>query len=188
MQTTIKKSISRDINLLKHQATLTLEELQLKKTIFILTIVGSLILVLISLIVLIVSINISNSAKDAKELEKKWTDKILTMPEAEISLFTISQKLKAAKVIKDSINYHKIFSTLNEVIQEKVTIVNITINSSGQLFIDGESLDSISLLAFFDGLISKDKDGLKYVMLNNLTLTKDKIYRFSIGAKYFVNR
>jgi len=176
------------INLLKHQVALTLDELSLKKNVYILTIVGSLILVLVSLVVLVISINLSNSAKEATNLEKKWIAKILSMQEVETSFFTISQKLEAAKKIKDTIDYYKIFSTLNEIIPEKVTISNVSTNYTGEVFVDGDSLDSISLLSFFDGLVNKDKDSLKYVVLNTLSLTKDQVYRFSISAKYFVNR
>lgn len=179
---------ARGVNLLKESSVETLEELQLKKIVYILTVVGSIFLVLISLLVLVSSLKIKEQADGLKEVEKKWTDKIESMSKVEGDNYVLSKKMESIKQIKDTIDFYKIFSTFDEVIPKSVSIIELSLDKEGAVSIDGEATDSLSLLSFFDGLINKDKDRLRSVVLNNLILTKESLYRFSLDIKYFKNR
>lgn len=188
MQKTTNKFIPKEINLLKNGTVLTVDEQSAQKTVYVLIAVGSIVFVVASLLVFVISVSLRNSLMEASNLEKQWADKVSSMSDTEISLFTISKKLEAVKKITDTIDFSKIFSSINEVTPNKVNISQMKLDKEGLIFIDGDSPDSLSLIAFFDQLINKDRQNLKYVTLNNLSLSKDGVYRFSISAKYFVNR
>lgn len=188
MQSVKNRYLVNGVNLLRESAVETLEELQVKKTVYMLTLIGSLVLVVVSILVFMVSLNLNEKAKELRDSDVKWTERIKALSDVESYNFSISKKMASIKKIEDTADFYSIFSTLNTVIPVNVNITQLVSGNDGQLNIEGESLDSVSLITFFDGLINSDKAKLRNVILNNLVLTKDGLYRFSLGAKYFKNR
>jgi hypothetical protein len=188
MQTTPKKFLSHEINLLKQFKGVTVEDAQIKKTVLTLTMVGSAALIILSLIVFFVSLTINSSAKEASDLEKQWVKRVSVLSDVEGSALAISKKMEAVKKIKNNADFVKILSTFSGVINDRINIVSFEVNKEGQVAISAEASDSISLVNFFDGIIGRDKDSLKYVELSNLVLTKNRAYRFSMNIKYFINK
>lgn len=176
------------INLLRKKEAESVEDVRLKKYVYTGTFGGFLILILMSFTVFVVSLSVSGKAKDYAAIEKSWVDKISSMSEIESLNLVLKQKLGAVKKVKSPFDFENVFTVLDSLTPLDVSVVSLDINNDGLMGIDGESGNSTALMSFLDGLTTSLGANLKRAVLNNLILSKDGSYRFSLALEFIKNK
>ena len=176
------------INLLKRNETRSLADIRLKKNVYIASVAGFFLLILISLLVFAVSLSVSKKSEDYAVIEYAWEDKISSVSEIESLNLVLKQKLEAIKKVSDPLDYEKVFTVLDSSTPTDLNIVSLDINSDGLMSIDGDASNSTALMSFLDGLVADMGANLRSAVLTNLNLLKDGNYKFSLALEFFKNK
>lgn len=175
------------VNLLKIKGVETIEELRLKKIVYFSSIIISVTLILVAFVVFLFSARLNRNVSDLNLLNKQWTNKISSYSDLESYSLVISQKLAAIKKIKNSADFYGILSPFSQNFPQDLNITSLTLTREGLLSIDGSTQNSSTLIAFFDSISQTNSENLRSLVLTNLILSKEGLYRFSLNASYAIN-
>lgn len=174
----------RGINLLIKQKTQSVEDVRLKKYVYSASVIGFSLLLFVSLAVFVISLSLSKKYEDYKAIEKSWVSKISSVSEVESLNLVLKQKLEAIKKVKSPLDFEEVFKALDSSSGAEVSIVSLNVNSDGLMSVEGASSSSKALMSFIDGLISDLGGSLKSAVINNLILSKDGNYKFSLALEF----
>lgn len=172
------------INLLKKNEAQSVEDVRLKRYVYTASVVGFSLLLLVSLAVFFISLSVSKKYEDYSEIEKSWVSKISSVSETESLNLVLKRKLEAIKKVKSPIDFEEVFRALDSSSGAEVSIISLNVNSDGLMSVDGDSSSSTALMSFIDGLISDLGGSMKSAVIDNLILSKDGNYKFSLALEF----